>query len=117
LALNKIKNLLNDFLKINFDIFDSKNSSNFKKIIDDFKKKVELIDILSNNFIKKSFKKLKSAEASFNLLQDVKSITKVDLPMTSEVLDRYSNEIEQIEIIFEKEKKNPPISKNLPISY
>ena len=85
-----------------------------------FREQVVQIEEMAKQFIDASFKKLRSAEGAFDLLQNIKniksreSINKQLMGKWYEILDQYAREVDIIEDIFKKYKDNPPCAKNQP---
>lgn len=85
-----------------------------------FREQIIQIEEMAKQFIDASFKKLRSAEGAFDLLQNIKniksreSINKQLMGKWYEILDQYAREVDIIEEIFKKNKDNPPCAKNQP---
>ncbi|KAH6585239.1 hypothetical protein BASA61_006967 [Batrachochytrium salamandrivorans] len=81
---------------------------------------VKRIEEMAKQFIDASFKKLRSAEGAFDLLQNIKNIKSREsinnqlMGKWYEILDQYTREVDIIEEIFKKHKENPPCAKNQP---
>lgn len=86
-----------------------------------FREQILQIEEMAKQFIDASFKKLRSAEGAFDLLQNIKniksreSINKQLMGKWYEILDQYAREVDIIEEIFKKHKDNPPCAKNQPM--
>jgi dynein heavy chain, axonemal len=85
-----------------------------------FREEIIQIEDMAKHFIDVSFKKLRSAEGAFDLLQNIKNIKSRDainkqlMGKWHEILDQYGREIEIINEIFVKNKNSPPCAKNQP---
>jgi dynein heavy chain len=85
-----------------------------------FREQIVQIEEMAKQFIDASFKKLRSAEGAFDLLQNIKniksreSINKQLMGKWYEILDQYAREVDSIDDIFKKYQNNPPLSKNQP---
>jgi dynein heavy chain len=75
---------------------------------------------MAKQFIDASFKKLRSAEGAFDLLQNIKNIKSRDainsqmMSKFNDILEQYSKEIDLIEEMFNSNKNNPTTAKNQP---
>ncbi|KAJ1496607.1 hypothetical protein HMI55_005950, partial [Coelomomyces lativittatus] len=71
-------------------------------------------------FIDTSFKKLRSAEGAFDLLQNMKNVKSRDsinsqmMSKFNDILAQYSKEVDSIDEMFRKKKDDPPLGKNQP---
>ena len=78
------------------------------------------IETMTRHFIDTSFRKLRSAEGAFDLLQNFQTIQSRDsinrqmMEKYNDTLDQYSKELETIQATFENGKADPPIFKNYP---
>lgn len=85
-----------------------------------FREQIVQIEDMAKQFIDASFKKLRSAEGAFDLLQNIKNIKSRESINTqlmskwSEILDQYTREVDIIEEIFVSNKANPTVTKNQP---
>lgn len=75
-----------------------------------FKEQIILIEDMANQFIDASFKKLRSAEGAFLMLQNIKniksrkSINDKLMGKWYEILDQYNKEVDIIDAIFQTGK-------------
>eukprot|EP01028_Stygiella_incarcerata_P003072 TRINITY_DN1583_c0_g3_i1.p1 TRINITY_DN1583_c0_g3~~TRINITY_DN1583_c0_g3_i1.p1 ORF type:complete len:4602 (-),score=1271.77 TRINITY_DN1583_c0_g3_i1:125-13930(-) len=105
---------------VSFDPFDRSCHEQWHELYSDFHENGEIVEQQILQFIDKSFKKLRSAEGAFELLQNFKSIEtreSISKKMTdkySDILDRFSEEIDIVESLFDSHKEAPPVGKNLP---
>jgi dynein heavy chain len=85
-----------------------------------FREQIIQIEDMAKQFIDASFKKLRSAEGAFDMLQNIKNIKSREainaqlMGKWYEILEQYSREVDIIEDIFKKNKNDPPIAKNQP---
>jgi dynein heavy chain len=85
-----------------------------------FREQIIQIEEIANQFIDSSFRKLRSAEGAFDLIQNIKnirsreSINKKLMGKWYEILEQYSREVDAMESLFRNLKSNPPIQKNQP---
>lgn len=85
-----------------------------------FREQILQIEDMAKQFIDASFKKLRSAEGAFDMLQNIKniksreSINRQLMSKWYEILDQYAREVDTIEEIFKRCKSDPPVAKNQP---
>ncbi|KAJ3359470.1 Dynein heavy chain 10, axonemal, partial [Kappamyces sp. JEL0680] len=119
-VIKRVEALVIPFETIPFDIFDKRHQSAWEGVMGRFREQIIQIEEMAKQFIDASFKKLRSAEGAFDLLQNIKniksreSINKQLMGKWYEILDQYAREVDIIEDIFKKHKDNPPCSKNQP---
>ena len=88
--------------------------------MDRFQREVKLIEEEANNFIDESFKSLRSAEGTFDMLHKFKNIHTRDAINTTmmkkfnEILKAFEKEVDEINELFEENRGSPPISKSQP---
>ena len=87
-----------------------------------FKEEVKIIENKTINMIDTAFKKLRSAEGAFDLIQNLKSVkTRESIKEQmqkkfTDILTKYGEEVQQMSQIFIELRDNPPISKGKPPS-
>ena len=92
----------------------------WKTVMDRFQREVKLIEEEANSFIDESFKSLRSAEGTFDMLHKFKNIHTRDAINTTmmkkfnEILKAFEKEVDEINELFEENNYNPPISKSQP---
>ena len=75
-----------------------------------FREQIVQIEDMAKQFIDASFKKLRSAEGAFDMLQNIKNIRSREsinnqlMSKWYEILDQYAKEVDIIEDIFKKNK-------------
>ena len=85
-----------------------------------FRDQIAQIEDMAKQFIDASFKKLRSAEGAFDMLQNIKNIKSREsinnqlMSKWYDILDQYAREVDIIEEIFKKNKDHPPEVKNQP---
>jgi dynein heavy chain len=85
-----------------------------------FAKQVAAIERSAKGFIDASFQNLRSAEGAFEMLCKFESFKSRDVVNAQlklkfvDVLEKFSQEVAEIERIFNRDKNAPPISKNQP---
>ena len=88
--------------------------------MDRFQREVKLIEEEANSFIDESFKSLRSAEGTFDMLHKFKNIHTRDAINTTmmkkfnEILKAFEKEVDEINELFEDNCSRPPISKSQP---
>ncbi|KAJ3321068.1 Dynein heavy chain 10, axonemal [Boothiomyces sp. JEL0866] len=119
-VIKRVEALIVPFETIPFDIFDKRHQNAWEGVMGRFREQIIQIEEMAKQFIDASFKKLRSAEGAFDLLQNIKNIKSRDsinkqlMGKWYEILDQYAREVDIIEDIFKKHKDSPPCSKNQP---
>eukprot|EP00947_MAST-08B_sp_MAST-8B-sp1_P000067 g67.t1 len=119
-VLKKVRDLVEPLENMAFDIFDRDYKASWDAVMFKFKEKVIDLEEDTKNLIDSSFQKLRSAEGAFNLLQKFQniqsreSIHKQMMDKFDDILSQYSNEVEQVRLLFVKDQWSPPIYKNYP---
>ncbi|KXS21993.1 hypothetical protein M427DRAFT_494431 [Gonapodya prolifera JEL478] len=119
-VIKRVDALVQPFVTVGFDIFNKKYNSQWHTLMTKFREQVLQIEDMAKQFIDASFKKLRSAEGAFDLLQNIKNIRSRDsinnqmMSKFSDILAQYSKEVDVISDIFAKHKDQPPIAKNQP---
>ncbi|KAJ1332384.1 hypothetical protein BSLG_008688 [Batrachochytrium salamandrivorans] len=119
-VVKRVEALTLPFETVPFDIFNKKSQSSWEGVMTRFREQIVQIEEMAKQFIDASFKKLRSAEGAFDLLQNIKNIKSREsinnqlMGKWYEILDQYTREVDIIEEIFKKHKENPPCAKNQP---
>lgn len=119
-VIKRVEALIIPFEQIQFDIFSKKFQSAWDSLMTRFREQIIQIEDMAKQFIDASFKKLRSAEGAFDLLQNIKNIKSREsinnqlMGKWYEILDQYAREVDMIEEIFKHHKSNPPTTKNQP---
>ncbi|EGF80533.1 hypothetical protein BATDEDRAFT_25191 [Batrachochytrium dendrobatidis JAM81] len=119
-VIKRVEALILPFEIVPFDIFNKRNQLAWEGVMARFREQIVQIEDMAKQFIDASFKKLRSAEGAFDLLQNIKniksreSINKQLMGKWYEILDQYTREVDIIDEIFKKHKDNPPCAKNQP---
>jgi dynein heavy chain len=119
-VIRRVDSLVLPIESILFDVFDKRYSANWLSVMAKFHESVELIEEDTKAFIDYSFDQLRSAEGAFDLLQNFKNIKSresINHQMQQKftnVLDRYSMEVQEVKTLFETHRANPPCTKNQP---
>ena len=120
--IRRVDSLVTPIETILFDVFNKGYLANWRVVMQKFEESVKLIEDDTKNFIDQSFDQLRSAEGAFDLLcnfKDIQSREAINRQMEQKftnVLDRYSDEVDLIRNIFDEHvaKASPPCSKNQP---
>ncbi|KAJ3039942.1 Dynein heavy chain 10, axonemal [Rhizophlyctis rosea] len=119
-VIKRVEALVVPFEQVPFDVFNKKYQTAWESLMTRFREQIIQIEDMAKQFIDASFKKLRSAEGAFDLLQNIKniksreSINKQLMGKWYEILDQYAKEVDTIEEIFRNHKNNPPCTKNEP---
>ncbi|KAI9351727.1 dynein heavy chain, N-terminal region 1-domain-containing protein [Zopfochytrium polystomum] len=119
-VIKRVEALIVPFEQVPFDIFSKKYQQPWEALMTRFREQIVQIEEMAKQFIDASFKKLRSAEGAFDLLQNIKNIKSREsinnqlMGKWYEILDQYAREVDMIEDIFKTHKANPPTTKNQP---
>ncbi|KAI8814786.1 dynein heavy chain and region D6 of dynein motor-domain-containing protein [Cladochytrium replicatum] len=119
-VIKRVEALVVPFEQCPFDIFNKKHQSGWEALMGRFREQIIQIEDMAKQFIDASFKKLRSAEGAFDLLQNIKNIRSREsinnqlMGKWYEILDQYGREVDIIEDIFKSHKHNPLVTKNQP---
>ena len=121
LLIAKVQGLVVPLESVNaLDIFNPKHQAHWDKLVQAFKRKMVEIEEETTEFIDNSFKKLRSAESAFNLLenfQEPKSRETINAKLSQkfdDILKQYSHELDKLRELFEMYRDSPPMYKNYP---
>lgn len=121
IVTDKVRECISKLEGFPHDVFDPEYDEQWKMIFEGFKHSIQQIEDETSNLINTTFReKLNSAEGAFDLLHKFKNI--VTRPRIEEqlknkytdVLQRYGQEVAEMEQLYLKGKDSPPISKNMP---
>eukprot|EP00741_Cyanophora_paradoxa_P015322 tig00000194_g14791.t1 len=119
-VMRRVEQLVVPLENVPFDIFDKRYQPNWEAQMSKFNDNVALIEDMTKSFINASFKKLRSAEGAFELLQNFKNIQSRDainkqmMEKFTDILIQYSKEVDMVKEIFEAHRDKPPVTKNQP---
>jgi len=119
-VIRDVHNMVQKVKDVTFNIFDGARSLDWQAVVAEFKQNNETVKNATRNLIDTSFRKLRSAEGAFELLQNFKSIESkgaIKEQMTNklnDILDQFSREIDLVSEIFESQREKPPLTKNQP---
>ena len=125
-VMKKVEDLKKPIETVAFDIFDDRANPNWTAQFDRFKRQVEQMNAHTRQFIESSFKQLRSSEAAFELLQSFKTLPpragtggdyylgNLLIKKSEGILDRYKDEVKEVEQIFKENHLDPPLTKNQP---
>ncbi|XP_031448519.1 dynein heavy chain 10, axonemal isoform X3 [Phasianus colchicus] len=118
--LRRVGELTRPMEELAFDPFSLESAPDWKLIMEEFKAEVSIIEEDAKNFIDKSFKTLRSAEAAFDMLLNFKNtrcretINRQLMMKFNDILDQYCKEVENVRQIFVQNLTDPPLFKNHP---
>ncbi|RKO94122.1 dynein heavy chain and region D6 of dynein motor-domain-containing protein [Blyttiomyces helicus] len=119
-VIKRVEALILPFEQVPFEVFSKKHQTAWEALMSRFREQIVQIEDMARQFIDASFKKLRSAEGAFDLLQNIKNIKSRESINTQlmgkwyEILDQYASEVRSIEEVFEKNRNSPPCTKNQP---
>ncbi|KAJ9456696.1 Dynein-1-alpha heavy chain [Diplonema papillatum] len=126
-VMKKVEDLKKPIETVAFDIFDERAQPSWSAQYDRFKRQVDQMNAHTRQFIESSFKHLRSSEAAFELLQSFKSLParsgmsdgdwnlgNLLMKKSDGILDRYKEELLEVEAIFRDNCDDPPLTKNQP---
>jgi dynein heavy chain len=119
-VLGRVDSLVVPLETVADGIFHRRSQSSWEAVMLRFNEDVTKIEDVTKSFINESFKKLRSAEGAFDLLQKFKhiktreSINRQMMDKFSDILGRYKEELNQVKQLFEENKDQPPSFKNQP---
>ena len=111
--------IVKDFRQKNHDLLDYHNNK-FDRDYVEFNVKISDLESALQHFINQSFENITSIENSLNLLHKFQAILqretlKSDLDSKLNIIfQNYGVELEQVQQLYEKQKHDPPIPRNLP---
>ncbi|KAI9144584.1 dynein heavy chain and region D6 of dynein motor-domain-containing protein [Paraphysoderma sedebokerense] len=118
--IKRVELLILPIEQVQFDIWNKKYSQSWDGVMNKFREQIVQIEDMAKQFIDTSFKKLRSAEGAFDLLQNIKNIKSRDsinsqmMSKFSDILLQYSKEVDNIDDMFKKHRDNPPVYKSQP---
>ncbi|KAJ3091388.1 Dynein heavy chain 10, axonemal [Quaeritorhiza haematococci] len=119
-VIKRVDALVVPFEQFPYDIFAKKHQTAWEALMTRFREQIIQIEDMAKQFIDASFKKLRSAEGAFDLLQNIKTIKSREainnqlMSKWYDILDQYAKEVDAIDDIFRANKANPPCTKNQP---
>ena len=117
--IEQFHNIVRDFRQKRHDLLDYHNNK-FDRDYVEFNVKISDLEGSLQHFINQSFENITSIENSLNLLHKFQSILqretlKSDLDSKLNIIfQNYGIELEQVQQLYEKQKHDPPIPRNLP---
>ena len=105
---------------VEFDVFDKRFFADWSLVASNFTGEKEAIERSAKVFIDASFKKLRSAEDAFDLLQSFKSIKsegaigKTMADKFNDILEQFTREIVETQEMFDAQHEDPPVLSNQP---
>lgn len=117
--IEQFHNIVRDFRLKRHDLLDYHNNK-FDRDYVEFNVKITDLEAALQQFINSSFENITSIEHSLQLLRKFQSILqreslKSDLDSKLNIIfQNYGQELEQVQQLYEREKHDPPIPRNLP---
>jgi dynein heavy chain, axonemal len=105
-----VNRMLTNVRTVDFNLFDINLSLEWQNVVNTFREQNAKAKDATRNLIDTSFRKLRSAEGAFELLQNfrkIKSKGAIKEQMESklnDILDQFSREIDSIKAIFESQR-------------
>ena len=111
-----------EFLKTQpYDILDFVETGKaFDKDFEEFTEKITLIEVAMRDFISQTFEEVQNIELALDLLSKLEVILQRDsLKGDLEnkytlIFQHYGDQLERVQLVYEGQKANPPLSRNLP---
>jgi dynein heavy chain, axonemal len=136
-VLTRVENLAFSLKNSSEDkIFDKSYEKTWEQIMGKFRSTVLEIEKMTEQFIKESFRKLRSAEGAFELVKNFQkigsnnsnqiapdarsstsaagSIKQLISDRYNDILEQYARELDSIKLLFEKYRHRPMLYKNFP---
>lgn len=117
--LEKFRSIKKEFRLKRHDLLDYHNNK-FDRDYVEFNVKISDLEASLQQFINQSFSNIKSIEHSLQLLKKFQSILQRDNLKTdldsrlNTVFQAYGTELDTVQQLYEREKHDPPIPRNLP---
>lgn len=117
--IRQFKKILNDFKGKNHNLLESENIKLEKDYVE-LMQRIQKLDGQLQKFIDQNFSKVKTISYSLKLLRKFQKILHRDNirnRLTNKyetILQNYGQEIDMIQKIFDEQKTNPPILRNMP---
>jgi dynein heavy chain len=120
-VIKRVDQLVVPIEQLPFDVWNKKYHPAWEAVLNKFREQILQIEDMAKLFIDTSFKKLRSAEGAFDLLQNMKNVKSRDsinrqmMSKFSDILAQYSKEVDAIDELFRKNKDCPPVCRNQPM--
>ena len=119
-VLQRVDGLIEPFEQVKFDIWNIKNQTQWRQVMNWFNQEVLLIESEAKHFIDDSFKTLRSAEGAFDMILNFRHIRSREainsqmMKKFNEILTQFMKEVDLMDNMFKDGINNPPIYKNQP---
>ena len=119
-VIERVNSLLTPFEELDYSPFDRTHADDWEQVKAHFRVNVVTIEDEAKYFIDASFKMLRSAEAAFDMLRNFEHIRSRQtinerlMKKYDDILDKFVEEVNVLDRLFEQHKSKPPISKNQP---
>lgn len=116
-----VAELKEPFSELQFDVFDRANKESWGATMEQFRLRVVDIEEMCKRFIETAFQELRSSEGAFDLVtsfETIKSRGPINAHIAAryqDILQRFSEELEQLEDLFRVGKASPPQVKDYPL--
>jgi len=116
--LISVSELKEPFIELSFDVFDRAFKDAWVATMDQFRVRVGDIEDTCKQFIETAFQELRSAEGAFDLVKSfetIKSRGPINAHIAAryqDILQRFNEELEQLEELFRVGKDDPPLVKD-----
>eukprot|EP00048_Salpingoeca_helianthica_P012901 m.192885 g.192885 ORF g.192885 m.192885 type:complete len:4604 (+) comp15437_c5_seq116:137-13948(+) len=116
----RVRGLLDPLEHVDFDPTERRNSASWTKVMAGFREQVGRIEGEARFFIDASFRSLRSAQGAFDMLQNFQHIKTRETITTQlalkydDVLDKFSQEMDTVQRLFNEQRDAPPSGRNLP---
>ncbi|KAI9188096.1 hypothetical protein H9P43_002487 [Blastocladiella emersonii ATCC 22665] len=119
-VIKRVDQLVVPIEQLPFDIWNKKYHPAWEAVLNKFREQIVQIEDMAKLFIDTSFKKLRSAEGAFDLLQNMKNVKSRDsinrqmMSKFNDILAQYSKEVDTIDDMFRRNRDAPPLGRNQP---
>jgi dynein heavy chain len=116
----RVRGLLDPLERVDFDPTERRNAAAWAKVMAAFREQVARIEGEARFFIDASFRSLRSAQGAFDMLQNFQHIKTRETITTQlalkydDVLEKFSQEMDTVQRIFNEQRDAPPSGRNLP---
>lgn len=109
-VIKRVEALILPIEQVPFEVWSKKHQPAWDSVMTKFREQIVQIEDMARQFIDASFKKLRSAEGAFDLLQNIKNIRSRDsinsqmMSKFNDILAQYSKEVDIIDEMFRANK-------------
>ena len=119
-ARERTNNDIESFVKLQYDPFDPCNAHHWKNHTAWFKREVRFIDAESATIAEDVYEQIQSSKLAIDALHDMmktnyrEDIGKRLIAKVGNIINKFKQEIDEAEQMFQEQKENPPLADNLP---